>query len=189
MDLVTRIRQELALDVSIQDGRPCLDLSMVKEARWPRKVNPAVCIAIDPYGPDARHRWPLPRFEILIANLDSIGLKAIAVGIPGPDQSDERLIRVVADFSVRYEALAQAGVIAKCIMWIGHDTVRRHIAAAVGIPQIVLLPSGDGTEPVYNDTVFVRPGSGKAESKVLGPLSVANVAEAVTSVLKNLGKA
>jgi ADP-heptose:LPS heptosyltransferase len=187
MDLVTRIRQELALDVSMKDGRPCLDLSMVKDARWPRKVNSAVCIAIDPYGPDAERRWPLPRFEILIANLDSIGLKAVAVGIPGADQSDERLARVVADFSDRYDAVTQAGVISKCIMWVGHDTVRRHIAAAVGIPQVVLLPDGGETIPAYGDTIFVKPSSGKAESKVLGPLSVADVAEAVTAVLKKLG--
>src|SRR3989339_1066522 len=119
MDLVTRIRQELALEVSMKDGRPCLDLSETKDARWPRKINPAVCIAIDPYGPDAECRWPLPRFEILIANFDSIGLKAVAVGNPGADQSDERLSRIVADFTDKCDLLTQTRVISKCLMWIG----------------------------------------------------------------------
>jgi ADP-heptose:LPS heptosyltransferase len=79
-------------------------------------------------------------------------------------------------------------VISKCILWIGHDTPRRHLAEAVGTPQLVLLPHGDATEPSYPDTYFVKPSKGSAESKVLGPLSVTDAAEAVTKLLKKIGR-
>lgn len=176
------------MDVTLDGGRPVLDISAVKGPRWPRKVNPAICVAIDPYGPDAKRRWPVPRFEILIANLDSIGLKSVAVGVPGADQADENLCRVVADFSASTDLKSQAEAISKCMLWIGHDTPRRHLAAAVGVPQVVLLPQGEETEPSYEDTVFVTPSKGPVESKVLGPLSVTDAAEAVTKLLRKLGQ-
>ena len=188
MNLIAHLKQECGVEVSLVDGRPSLDISSVKGPRWPRKVNPSLCVAIDPYGPDASRRWPVPRFEILIANLDSIGLKAVAVGVPGSDQADENLSRVVADFSVKKGLLSQAQAISKCILWIGHDTPRRHLAAAVGTPQLVLLPRGEESEPNYSDTYFVKPSKGPVESKALGPLSVTDAAEAVTGMLKQLGK-
>jgi ADP-heptose:LPS heptosyltransferase len=188
MNLIAHLKQKCGVDVSLDGGRPVLDITAVKGPRWPRKLNPGLCVAIDPYGPDATRRWPVPRFEILIANLDSIGLKAVAVGVPGSDQDDEHLSRVVADFTRKTDLLSQAEAISKCILWIGHDTPRRHLAAAVGIPQLVLLPAGDETEPAYNDTVFVKPVKGPVESKALGPLSVSVAAEAVTDMLKKLGR-
>ncbi|MBU1636767.1 hypothetical protein KKC97_03795, partial [bacterium] len=132
--------------------------------------------------------WPVPRFEILIANLDSIGLKSVAVGVPGLDQADESLSRVVADFSAKVDLRNQAAAISKCILWIGHDTPRRHLAAAVGTPQLVLLPHGEESEPSYSDTLFVKPSRGPVESKVLGPLSVTDAAEAVQKLLKRFSK-
>ncbi len=188
MDLVAQLESLLGTEISMEDGCPVVDTEKLKQVRWPRKVNPALCVAIDPYGPDAKRRWPVPRFEILIANLDSIGLKAVAVGVPGQDQSDERLCRAVADFTKKSDLRAQASVISKCIMWIGHDTPHRHIAAAVGVPQLVLLPHGEESEPSYSNTCFVKPSKGPVESKVLGPLSVTDAAEAVTDMLKKLGR-
>ncbi|MBU1638173.1 hypothetical protein KKC97_10965, partial [bacterium] len=152
MNLIAHLKQECGVEVSLESGRPVLDISAMKGPRWPRKVNPALCVAIDPYGPDAKRRWPVPRFEILIANLDSIGLKSVAVGVPGLDQADESLSRVVADFSAKVDLRNQAAAISKCILWIGHDTPRRHLAAAVGTPQLVLLPHGEESEPSYSDT-------------------------------------
>ncbi|MBU0692746.1 hypothetical protein KKH18_13160 [bacterium] len=188
MNLIAHLKQECGVEVSLESGRPVLDISAMKGPRWPRKVNPALCVAIDPYGPDAKRRWPVPRFEILIANLDSIGLKSVAVGVPGLDQADESLSRVVADFSAKVDLRNQAAAISKCILWIGHDTPRRHLAAAVGTPQLVLLPHGEESEPSYSDTLFVKPSRGPVESKVLGPLSVTDAAEAVQKLLKRFSK-
>jgi ADP-heptose:LPS heptosyltransferase len=185
MELLKRLSQELNLDVILRDGRPRLDLTSVSGPRWPRKLVPEICVAIDPYELQSHRSWPLPRFEILIANLDSIGLKAVAVGIPGEAHQTEKLLRVATDFSNRKRAIHQAHVISKCMLWVGHDTLWRHVAAAVGTPQIVIALEGSVSEPCYEDTVVVFPGKAKAESKALGPLGVTEVAEAITNWLKS----
>jgi hypothetical protein len=182
-DLIARIQQELGLSVSIRDGRPFLDLSDVGDVKWPRKLVPETCVAVDPYADDPERRWVFPRYEILIANLDYIGFNAIAVGHPARDQKDERLLRVAADFAGKFSPFKTAVVISKCRLWIGPDTLWRHVAAAVGTPQLVVVPRGVADQPIYSDTTVVVAKGKRTESEALGPLSVAEVAEAVAGII------
>jgi ADP-heptose:LPS heptosyltransferase len=186
MDLVARFREELGLDIEWIDGRPRLDVSQVRGLRWPRKVTPELAICMDPYVAGDTAGWPLPRFEILIANVDTIGLKVAACGVPEAGQADEKLLRAAADFSGK-PPLKQAKAISETLLWIGHDTIWRHVAAAVGVPQVVIAVDGNTSEPRYADTHFVLPGKEAAESKALGPVSVTDVATVVSEIIKQAG--
>lgn len=128
--------------------------------------------------------WPTPRFEILIANLDSVGISVVQVG----DPSSEFLARA----NHHYKKLApsdRAGVISQTLLWIGMNTQWRFIAAALGKPQIVIASSSAQVDPRWNDTYIVDATTHAPESKALGPISVTSVAEAVTKALKKIGAA
>lgn len=184
-DIAARIRSTLNLDITFNDaGRPHLDSATLPTPKWPSKLEPHRTVVLDTSPSADGEFWPTPRFEILIANLDSVGIAAVQVG----DAASERLERA----SHRYTKLSsseRAAVIHKALLWVGLDTPWRFIAAALGKPQIVIAASGVHVDPRWKDTFVVDSTAHSPESKVLGPISVTSVAEAVSAALKQLGAA
>jgi hypothetical protein len=94
-DAVSRAERELGLRLTVNAmGAPVLDVSRFPEPKWPRKLDPLRTVVIDTSVSDDEFEWPAPRFEILIANLDSIGLTVVQVG----DPSSEKLQRAQHHF-------------------------------------------------------------------------------------------
>lgn len=182
LDIVDTLRLELGLSVMLDEtGRPRLNEG-VERPRWPGKLDPSKTVVMDTSPTQDGEFWPAPRFEILIANLDSVGIKVVQVG----DPASERLARADHVFR-KLNASERAGVISEALLWIGMNTSWRYIAAALNKPQVVIVSSRDDVKPSWNDTFIVDAASHKAESKTLGPISVTSVAEAATKALKQLG--
>lgn len=137
---------------------------------------------MDTTATDDGEFWPTPRFEILIANLDSVGITVVQVG----DPSSERLARANHHFK-KLSSPDRAGVISMSLLWIGMNTPWRIVAAALGKPQIVIAASKAQVEPRWSDTLVVDASAHAPESKALGPISVTSVAEAVSAALKQFG--
>lgn len=164
-------------------GRPVLNGSL-EHPRWPNKLDPKLTAVIDTSPTTDGEFWSTPRFEILIANLDSVGIKVVQVG----DPESERLAR--ANHVFRKLSNAQrAGVISDAMLWIGMNTPWRFVAAALNKPQVVIAGSKLDVAPHWKDTFIVDATKHEPESKALGPISVTSVADSVTKALKQLGKA
>lgn len=186
-EIIRRLREELQLPAEWRQDRPWIDVEQLRSARWPRKLKPEQTVAVDPYVPEDGKRWVSPRWEILIANLDQIGYKVLATGLPVPGQRDEQLMRAASSLSVKMKLAQRVWMISRCRMWIGPDSLWRHVAAAVNVPQVIVCPQGEADGPVYEDTMVAVPSGKPAESETLGPLSVTVVADAVVQTLKKLG--
>lgn len=179
--LLARVRSELQLSVQLTSaGKIELDASCFSLPKWPKKLDPQRCVVIDTTAAADGYAWPTPRFEILIANLDSIGLAVVQVG----DPSSEKLQRAQQHF-VRLAPPERAAVIQHAQLWIGHDTLWRTVAAAVGKPQVVIALNK--IVPVWKNTFVVDSAGHAPESAALGPVSVTSVATAVRDALKQLG--
>lgn len=182
-DIVSHVRAALGFELGLtESGRPKILGPALGKPKWPHKLAHHRTVAIDTTPTADGEFWPTPRFEILIANLDAVGISVIQIG----DATSERLARA----NHHYRKLAnpeRAGVIANCLLWIGMNTPWRFVAAALDKPQIVIASAQSHIEPRWKDTYVVDASSHAPESKTLGPISVTAVAAAVTSALKQLG--
>lgn len=182
-DTADVLRKLVGQDVTTSEtGRPKLDLGKLPKPRWPKKLSPERTVVLDITPAENGEQWPTPRFEILIANLDSIGIAALQVGDPGC----ERLGRA-NDYFVKDAPDQRAALIGEALLWIGMDTSWRLAAAALDKPQVVIAHSRSAVQPCFEDTFIVDAGKHAPESKVLGPISVTSVAEAVIKALKSIG--
>lgn len=178
---IARACAECGVDIVNKDGKLGLDRAGLSLPKWPKKLDPARCVVIDTSEARDGFSWPTPRFEILIANLDAIGLTAVQIGSP----ASEKLQRAQQHFA-RLEPAERAAVIDHTLLWIGHDTCWRYAAAALGKPQVIIA-SQKIIGPVWPNTFQADSSRGKAESTALGPVSVTAVATAVRDALKKLG--
>ncbi|MCC6476175.1 hypothetical protein IT157_03895 [bacterium] len=160
------------------DGSPRLEKSILRELKWPKNISPLSTVVMDTLPGPKGESWPEPRFEILIANLDSVGLKSVQCG----GSSETKLGRALHDFS-KLSSPDRAAVISGACMWIGMESPWRWIAAALDTPQVVITGLSDSTL-IWKDTFVVRQGKHAAESSALGPISVTDVAEAATLAMK-----
>lgn len=178
---ILRAGAECGIEIDSNDGKPRLDRANLSLPKWPKKLDPARCVVIDTTKARDGFSWPTPRFEILIANLDAIGLTAVQIGSP----ASEKLQRAQQHFA-RLNPVECAAVIDHTLLWIGHDTCWRYAAAALGKPQVVIA-SHKITGPVWPNTFQADATRSAAESKALGPVSVTAVATAVRDAMKKLG--
>ena len=182
-DLVTRIQDSLGIELEFStQGRPKIVRPPLGSPKWPHKLDPLRAVVMDTTPTDDGEFWPTPRFEILIANLDSVGISVVQVG----DPSSEFLARANHHFK-KLSSADRAGVISMSLLWIGMNTPWRYVAAALGKPQIVIAASKSQVEPNWPDTFVVDASAHAPESKALGPISVTSVAEAVSTALKKFG--
>lgn len=183
LDLVARVLYSLEIELEFDShGRPKLISPPIGSPKWPHKLEPHRTVVMDTTPTDDGEFWPTPRFEILIANLDSVGISVVQVGDPSSD--------FLARANHHYKKLSsadRAGVIAQSLLWIGMNTPWRIVAAALNKPQIVIAAAKSQVEPRWQDTFVVDASAHAPESKALGPISVTSVAEAVSSALKQIG--
>ncbi len=181
-DFAARVKQSVGLELTLDEsGRPKL-LSPLGSPKWPNSLAHHRTVVMDTTPTEEGEFWPAPRFEILIANLDALGISVIQVG----DPTSDRLSRATYHYK-KLSSEDRAGVISMCLLWIGLNTTWRIIAAAVGKPQIVIAYSESQVMPRWDNTFVANAKAHAPESKALGPISVMSVAEATTNALKFVG--
>ncbi len=181
--IAARLQTALNLEITFDSaGRPRLESANLPAPKWPHKLEPHRTVVLDTSPSDDGEFWPTPRFEILIANLDAVGIAAVQVG----DASSDRLARANHHFA-KLKPAERAAVLDKALLWVGLDTPWRFIAAALGKPQIVIAASKQQIDPRWKDTFVVDAAAHAPESKALGPISVTSVAEAISTALKQIG--
>ena len=153
----------------------------------PSVINP---LALHPGSGSERKNWPEARWAALLQHLTistDFGLLLV-----GGEAEGERLQRLAAALPPARSQVAQslplanlAHRLAACRAFIGHDSGISHLAAAVGLPGLVLW--GDTAEEIWrppSETVMViRHPAG------LAGLPVAEVAERLRSLLATTGGA
>ena len=141
-------------------------------------------LALHPGSGSERKNWPEPKWAELVPQLmSSTELDMLLVG---GEAEGERLQRLAAGLSPARGRVAQslpladlAHLLAGCRAFVGHDSGISHLAAAVGLPGMVLW--GDTAEEVWRPpsekVVVFRHPAGLAE------LPVAAVGEQLRRVL------
>ncbi len=106
-------------------------------------------IAVDPWAGWPTRRWPWRGFENLVSILEADGFAVMEVGAKSDRTSDnsdapERL-PASKNFYDQLSVRETAAVLSYCDLYIGNDSGLAHVAAAVGIPQVVIY----GVVPWY----------------------------------------
>ena len=125
-------------------------------------------LALHPGSGSERKNWPEPRWSELLALL--VERTALHLLVVGGEAEGDRLERLVALLPEERVTLARsrplvelAGLLQRCSGFVGHDSGITHLAAAVGLPSLVLL--GDTIEKVWRpqgDSVRILRAAGGA---------------------------
>lgn len=162
-------------------------------------------------GSKRKHSWTFKRYphygkvsDFVLKELP--GLKFLHVGIPTDDDiaGDRHYIKDVRRAGVMRQ---QVGLISKCLAFIGNDSGLVHVAAALGIPTVVVFgptvkwknlppehavavsrPAGElACQPCqYVRGVGVLPSGGKCNKECLTHLPPKQVADTLVDVLRPL---
>lgn len=170
--------------LAIFDADPVPRLRLLPEGDSPT-VEPAPgCVALHPGSGSERKNWPESRWAELLARLlDATGRTVCLVG--GEAEGD-RLDRLAAGYPpatvrvLRNRPLVELGqLLARCAAFVGHDTGITHLAAALGVPTLVLWgPSKESVwRPQGPGIVLLRAGDG------LDRLSVSTVIHGLIELL------
>jgi heptosyltransferase-2 len=134
----------------------------------PARASPR-CLALHPGSGSDRKNWPEDRWAELVQNLvNSTDLNLLLIG---GEAEGERLQRLAAALPPARTRVAQslpltelARLLERCHGFIGHDSGISHLAAALGLPSLVLW---GGTDPVVwrppSDKVLIRSHSAGLE--------------------------
>lgn len=110
-------------------------------------------VLLNPGGNDERKRWPIDRFARLAEHLAARpGTRVLVNAAPGERPLAEALLAALspaarsrtaslADLGITIGSLK--GVIRRCALMVTNDTGPRHIAAAFGVPRVVLFGPTD----------------------------------------------
>jgi heptosyltransferase III len=127
-------------------------------------------LALHPGSGSERKNWPEARWSELVARLlETTKLKLLLVG---GDAEGQRLQRLSAGLATERFLLAQslalpnlALLLSACSGFVGHDSGISHLAAAVGLPGLLLW--GETREEIWRPPspgmTLLRPQSGLAE--------------------------
>jgi len=138
----------------------------------PPAAGPERCAAVHPFASAPSKAWPAERFAALARTLkERYGLKPVILGGPSDDFSP------YADFEcLRGAPLAEVkSLLASVALFVGNDSGPAHMAAAFGVPCVVLYGSSDPQvwAPWRTDAeVIIEPAG-------LGAVGLERVAEAV----------
>jgi heptosyltransferase-2 len=134
---------------------------------------PAPCVALHPGSGSERKNWPEERWDGLIRHL--LGATALDVLLVGGEAEGGRLDRLAADRPSSRLRVAQdvplvnlAQELSRCAAFAGHDSGISHLAAALGLPGVILW--GNSVEavwrPVSDRCLLLRDPRGLAELPV-----------------------
>jgi len=140
-------------------------------------------LALHPGSGSERKNWPEAKWAELMQHLvDSTGLNLLLVG---GEAEGARLCRLAAVLPVARTAVAQslplaklAGQLQSCAAFVGHDSGITHLAAALGLPTLVLWADRveETWRPQGQGVVLLRESSG------LSALSVESVVNGLTKL-------
>lgn len=174
--------------VKIDDQTPCMYLSedemeagrLTLVPLWTDVAFDRGIIAMDPWAGWPTRRWPWSRFAALVKELANNGFGVIEVGAKAAttDEKDRpEALPAHASFYNIQSIRQVAATLMHCDLFIGNDSGLAHVAAAVGIPQVIIY----GVVPWYQraywnttpvvSTVRCNPGCA-AECTKLGPVSL-----------------
>ena len=142
-------------------GVPAADIPRANLVAEP-ETRPTPYVVIHPFASAAAKAWPVERFAALAAQLNQMGLQPVIVAGPYDDTGWFTAFEVL-----RNAPLSKVkNVMASASLFVGNDSGPAHIAAAFGVPVVVLFgPS---------DPVTWAPW--KTEAKVLtSPESIENI--------------
>ena len=154
-------------------GVPVTEIPRAKLAAVP-ELRGAAYAVMHPFASAAAKAWPLERFAALAAKLNQAGLPPVIVAGPYDNVRPFSQFEVVRNASIDKVKNVMAGA----GLFIGNDSGPAHIAAAFGVPVVVLFgPS---------DPVTWAPW--KTEARVLtSPQSIAQISlESVLSAVEEL---
>jgi len=170
--------------LAIFDADPIPRLSFVPRSPSINSQPPVTnLLALHPGSGSERKNWPEPKWAELVQHLmSSTELDLLLVG---GEAEGERLQRLAAELPPARRRVAQslpladlAQLLAACRAFVGHDSGISHLAAAVGLPGLVLW--GDTAEEVWRPpsekVVVLRHPAGLAR------LPVAEVAARLRSI-------
>jgi heptosyltransferase-2 len=144
----------------------------------------ATTLALHPGSGSNRKNWPEARWAQLLEWL--IHRTTLSLLVVGGEAEEERLQRLAAALPPTRTRVAQslplsalASLLGACAGFVGHDSGISHLAAALGLPALILW--GDTLEAIWRPpsekVIVLRWPSG------LEQLPVANVAEQITGFL------
>lgn len=162
--------------LAVFDGDPVPRLPRVSELGSPRPL------AIHPGSGSDRKNWPEARWqELLIGLAEQPELRFLLVGGEAEGKRLERLAQVIppgrCEVMRSHPLTKVARRLSTCIGFLGHDSGITHLAAAIGLPGVILWgPSRVATwRPLQKTMDLIEAG------EHLGDLTVATVLEAVRS--------
>ncbi len=150
----------------------------LKGVSWPRVV-------IHIGSGAASKRWPVERFVELVGWMKERGIRPLMVLGPADLEPQREFFRHIQESDVvclENEPLpVLAGVMDQGTVFLGHDSGVSHLAAAVGVPSVVLFGPTDPLlwAPKGRDVVLIRKGTD------LHSVSVEDVKTALEPRLKN----
>jgi ADP-heptose:LPS heptosyltransferase len=104
-----------------------------------RKLAEGAYAVLHPFAASPEKTWPAERFLEVASHLDVQGLEAVFVGGPGDDVSPFTGYRTLAGAPLRELKSLLAGA----SLFMGNDSGPAHIAAAFGVPVVVLFGPSD----------------------------------------------
>jgi heptosyltransferase-2 len=130
------------------------DAETIPRLRIPKAFDPAPAagrwLALHPGSGSERKNWPEDNWRRLLEELvQSTDLNLLLVGGEAEGERLDRLARVLP--SARLKVLRSlplpelSGWLASCVAFAGHDSGISHLAAAVGVPSLILWADTDET--------------------------------------------
>ena len=146
---------------------------------------PAPCVALHPGSGSERKNWPEERWDRLIRRF--LDTTALDVFLVGGEAEGGRLDRLAAGRRSSRLRVAQgllltdlARHLSGCVAFAGHDSGVSHLAAALGLPGVILW--GDSAEavwrPLSDRCILLRDPRGLAEISVSQVLEALDLLEA-----------
>lgn len=106
---------------------------------WPD--NP--CAALLPFKQDSRRCWPQERFAMVARYLVDEGFAVMVFGGSGDHAAAEQIREIaqrpILNFTGRLSLLETAKALKSCQIGVANDTGPMHLAAATGLPMVVLF--------------------------------------------------
>lgn len=150
----------IQLGVRVTDSTP--ELYGVEDAKFAAEDD-GPRVALDIHARALSRRWHFERWCEVVATLSRMGIKCYGTGKRVPDHdvrivTDTRSVHGLAvDFTDTLSLRKTAGMIRAMDLFIGMDSGGAHLAAACGIPQVVLYSRSPwysraywNTTPVYH---------------------------------------